>query len=335
MKKYFLLVLCCFSIVAFAQQRPQYTQYVLNNFLLNPALSGIENYTDVKLGYRQQWKGLPDAPQTSFVTANFALGDAYLWQNPLSFEEAGNDPRNQNYQQNYTASPAHHGVGFSAVIDKAAQLRTAAFNVSYAYHLPLNGTLNLSAGLAVGVTKIGIDVNALLLENPNDPALKNASESVYKPDLTVGLWLYGARFFSGLSIQQLLPQKLAFTDDANYNLGKQVPHLFLTSGYKIGVAEDFSFIPSVMVKLVNHVPISVDVNAKLNFKDKLWLGAGYRANDSINMMAGININHQFNLTYSYDFTTSQLNQVSSGSHEIVLGILLNNVYKVICPQKMW
>jgi hypothetical protein len=31
-----------------AQQRPHYTQYILNNFIVNPALAGIENYTDIK-----------------------------------------------------------------------------------------------------------------------------------------------------------------------------------------------------------------------------------------------------------------------------------------------
>ena len=45
-----------------AQQRPQYTQYILNNYILNPALSGIENYTDVKISGRDQWVGLGGAP---------------------------------------------------------------------------------------------------------------------------------------------------------------------------------------------------------------------------------------------------------------------------------
>ena len=57
----FLLILLCSCAQLMAQQRPQYTQYVFNNFLLNPALSGIENYTDVKAGYRSQWQGLQGA----------------------------------------------------------------------------------------------------------------------------------------------------------------------------------------------------------------------------------------------------------------------------------
>ena len=75
MKKWLLLLILCLNVRLYAQQRPQYSQYLLNSYLLNPALSGIENYTDVKLGYRQQWAGLQDAPKTAFVSAHWALGD--------------------------------------------------------------------------------------------------------------------------------------------------------------------------------------------------------------------------------------------------------------------
>jgi type IX secretion system PorP/SprF family membrane protein len=335
MKKWLLLLILCLNVRLYAQQRPQYSQYLLNSYLLNPALSGIENYTDVKLGYRQQWAGLQDAPKTAFLSAHWALGDEYLWANALSFEGDGNDPRSRSYTQNYTASPAHHGLGFLAVSDKAGQLSTTTFDVSYAYHMQLNNKLNLSLGVAGGLSRVAIDINALLLENPRDPALNNAANAQLLPDLSVGMWLYGANFFSGLSVQQILPQKLSFSGDEQYNTGKQVAHIFLNSGYKFYLAEDLNVTPSVLFKYIPHVPLSVDVNVKMGFKDRIWVGAGYRKQDALNMVAGFNINHLFNLTYSYDVTTSTLNQVSRGSHEIVLGLLLNNVYKVVCPQRQW
>lgn len=335
MKKWLLLLILCANVRLYAQQRPQYTQYLLNSYLLNPALSGIENYTDVKLGYRQQWAGLQDAPKTAFVSAHWALGDEYLWANALSFEGVGNDPRSRSYTQNYTASPAHHGLGFLAVSDKAGQLSTTTFDVSYAYHMQLSNKLNLSLGVAGGLSRVAIDINALLLENPRDPALNNAANAQLLPDLSAGLWLYGANFFSGLSVQQILLQKLSFSGDEQYNTGKQVAHVFLNSGYKFYLAEDLNITPSVLFKYIPHVPLSVDVNVKMGFKDRIWVGAGYRKQDALNMMAGFNINHLFNLTYSYDVTTSDLNQVSRGSHEVVLGLLLNNVYKVFCPQRQW
>ncbi len=319
----------------FAQQRPQYTQYLFNNFLLNPALSGIENYTDVKIGYRKQWSGIDNAPETTFASAHWKLGEDYLWKNPLSMPEKGDDPMSQNYMQNYTASPAHHGMGITIVNDKAGPISRFDANLTYAYHLQLSGTFNLALGAAVGVTRIGLDVNQLKLENSNDPALNNTIVSQFKPDLGMGLWLYGARFFAGASVQQILPQKLAFTSDPTYTAGKEVPHAFFTTGYKLFIDDEISVVPSVMVKYVNPSPISVDANLKVAFKDRIWIGGSYRAGDSFSGMAGINISKLFNITYSYDFTTSQLNKVSYGSHEIVLGLQLNNVYEVMSSMRMW
>ncbi len=333
--RYIYIALLVCSVPAIAQQRPQYTQYVYNNYLLNPALSGIENYTDIKMGYRKQWAGIENAPQTSFVTANWSLGSEYLWRNALSLPDKGDDPMSRNYMQNYTASPAHHGMGVVAVLDKTGPISRLDANVTYAYHLQLGSALNLSVGAAVGFSRIGLDLNMLQLEDPNDPALYGTIISQVRPDLGLGVWLYGARFFAGVSAQQVLPQKLSFTSDPVYNTGKDVPHFFITTGYKLFVDDEIAVIPSIMVKQVSPAPVSVDANLKVSFKDKLWLGGSYRKNDSYSAIVGINVSKLFNLTYSYDFTTSDLNKVSNGSHEIVLGIQLNNLYEVLSTTRMW
>ncbi|MNW89236.1 PorP/SprF family type IX secretion system membrane protein [Pedobacter ghigonis] len=336
MKKFIVILALFASFTAFSQQKPQYTQYIFNQYLLNPALSGIENYIDFKGGYRKQWSGITDAPQTSFVSAHWALGDNQLWSNALTaFPEQTGNPMDRNYMQNYMSSPSHHGMGVTAVLDKTGPVKRLDANVTYAYHLQLSNNFNLSAGVAAGISSISLDVNALTFDTPYDPALNRALINQVKPDLSIGLWLYGARMFAGISVQQILPQKLSFTGENSYNLGKEVPHYFATAGYKFFVDEEISAIPSVMVKYVSPAPVSVDLNMKLAFKDKVWLGGSYRKDDSFSAMAGFNIGKMVNLTYSYDFSTSALNQVSNGSHEIVLGLMLNNIYKVPSYIKMW
>ncbi|WP_240186863.1 PorP/SprF family type IX secretion system membrane protein [Pedobacter nanyangensis] len=319
----------------FAQQRPQYTQYIFNNYLLNPALSGTENYTDIKVGHRSQWSGIEHAPKTSFLSAHWSLGDDYLWGNPLSLPGNGDDPMSRSYLQNYTSSPAHHGMGVMMVSDKAGPISRFDGGLSYAYHLQMSGTNNLSVGVYAGVSRIALDMKQITLENANDPALGNVVASQFKPDLAVGVWYYGARFFAGASAQQILPQKLSFTNSANYNTGKSVPHFFLTSGYKLFIDEDISAIPSFMVKRVEGLPISFDINLKLDYKNKIWIGGSYRKSDSYSAMMGINFKRFLNLTYAYDFTVSELNTVSNGSHEIVLGFQLNNVYQVFSGGRTW
>ena len=75
MKKNILLIFLL-SVCAFlnAQQRPHYTQYILNNYILNPALSGIENYTDLKISGRDQWVGLEGAPRTAYISVHTPIG---------------------------------------------------------------------------------------------------------------------------------------------------------------------------------------------------------------------------------------------------------------------
>jgi len=336
LKNYILIFALLVSTKAFSQQKPQYTQYIFNQYLLNPALSGIENYIDFKAGYRKQWAGINDAPQTSFVSAHWALGDNQLWSNALtSFPEETGNPMDRNYMQNYTSSPPHHGMGVTAVLDKTGPIKRLDANVTYAYHLQLSNNFNLSAGVAAGLSSISLDINALTFENPYEPSLNRAITNQLRPDLSVGVWLYGARMFAGVSAQQILSQKLSFSGDEAYNQGKAVPHFFGTVGYKFFLDDEIAAIPSVMVKYVQPAPVSVDLNMKIAFRDKLWLGGSYRKDDSFSAMAGFNIGKMLNLTYSYDFTTSDLNQVSNGSHEIVLGLLLNNIYKVPSYIRMW
>lgn len=336
LKKYlcFLLILVSYLPV-FAQQRPQYTQYIFNNYLLNPALSGVENYADIKVGHRAQWAGIESAPKTSFISAHWNLSDEYLWKNPLSLPEKGDDPMSRSYTQNYTSSPAHHGMGIMAVSDKAGPISRFDAGLTYAYHLQMSGTNNLAVGVYAGISRIALDVSAIKLETQTDPALGNVLASQFKPDIGLGVWYYGARFFAGASVQQILPMKLAFTNDANYGTGKSVPHFFLTSGYRLSIDDEISAIPSMMLKRVDGLPISLDANIKFDYKDKIWIGGSYRKSDSFSTMLGFNFKNFVNLTYAYDLTTSGLNAISNGSHEIVLGFQLNNAYEVFSGGRSW
>ncbi|MGB4398383.1 MAG: type IX secretion system membrane protein PorP/SprF [Daejeonella sp.] len=337
MKKCLLFIMLLGSFhCAYAQQRPQYTQYIFNNFILNPAISGIENYIDVKAGYRSQWQGLEGAPETSYISFHAPLGKNFLYGTSTSVPQSGGtNPNSRSYVQTYMASEPHHGIGFHVVSDKAGPISRTDVNATYAYHLGLSASVNLSLGVAAGLSKIYLDQSKIILENQIDPAIGSGDYGQLKPDLSAGLWLYGPRYFVGAAAQQLIASPISFSDDESYNQGRKVPHMFISAGYKVYLGDDFAAMPSAMVKVVSPVPVSVDVNLKLAYKDKLWMGASYRKDDALSAMAGFNIGSFINLGYSYDFTTSGLNTVSNGSHEIVLGVFLNNRYKVSCPQKSW
>lgn len=339
MKKTWILFygLCLFTQLAFAQQRPHYTQYILNNYILNPALSGIENYTDLKISGRDQWVGLNGAPKTAYISLHAPIGKKDYKTSATSFQVPGENPRGNSYWENYTASEPHHGVGFTLINDKTGLYNRTSLAATYAYHVGLSPTTNLSAGFSGGVTNISFNVSQAKTENPSDPALANGGiVSRLRPDIGAGLWLYSADYFVGVSAQQILPQKVSFVDNDKYGV-HLVPHFFATAGYRFLLNEDINALPSVMFKLVPGSPTmpQFDINCKLQYHDLLWIGGSYRLHDGYAAMVGLNVGNTFNISYAYDIANTPLNSVSNGTHELVLGFLLGNKYGDTCPRNVW
>ncbi len=334
-------LLLFFTAPVLGQQRPHYTQYILNNYILNPALSGIENYTDVKLSYRNQWVGFPGAPQTMYASVHGPIGKKDYKTTATSFEVPGENPRGRSYWEQYTASEPHHGIGASVINFRTGYINRFTVTGSYAYHLGLSPNLNLSAGFAAGISTITIDGSKIDLANPVDPAIGSAAAQLRKiqPELNAGLWLYSDRFFAGLSAQQIIPQRLTLTDNT-LRQSTLVPHVFTTAGYRILLSEDINLLPSFMLRYISSMPLFMDVNVKAQYQDRFWLGGNYRIKEGFSVMAGLNVSNTFNVSYSFD---SYFNRQASyllpfmqrGSHEIVLGFLLGNRYGDLCPRNVW
>lgn len=326
------IIFTCIAGLATAQQRPQYTQYIFNNYLLNPALSGIENYTNVMAGYRSQWTGLQGAPVTSYITFNTPLGSRFINGDASAFPAAGGEnPASRLYTQYYQAAEPHHGIGFTLVTDKAGPITQTDINATYAYHIGISARFNLALGVAAGLSRTALNTSEITTEYV-DPAIYNGKGGQWSPDLGAGIWGYSSNYYFGISAQQILPQNLYYTASNSLYQNKSVPHFFFTAGYKIFMSDDLTFMPSFMVKEINPVPVTYDITGKISFRDVFWLGASYRHNDSMGILAGFNLSSLINVGYSYDITTSALNTVSNGTHEIVLSLLLNNRNKVQSPQ---
>ena len=339
MKRQLLLCYGFFGcLCASAQQRPHYTQYILNNYVLNPAISGIENYTDLKLSARDQWVGLNGAPQTFYLTVHAPLGKSDYKTTATSYAVPGENPRGKAYWENYTASAPHHGVGLSLISDQTGNFNRTTIAGSYAYHIGLNPTTNLALGVSPGITRINRNLAQTDFGGGvnTDPAQANTETSNrLRPDLSAGLWLYSASYFVGLSAQQIIPQKLAFVDDAAYNQGRLIPHLFLTAGYRFLLNDDINALPSVMVKYVSPNNPQVDVNVKMQYRDLFWMGASIRVKEGYQGMIGVNLANAFNVGYAYDFSQTALQTASHGTHEFIVGFFLGNRYDDSCPRAVW
>ncbi len=339
LKQFLIGVNVFLFLQAGAQQRPYYTQYIMNNYIINPAVAGIENYWDVKASHRLQWVGLQDAPVTTYLTIHGPLRKSdYERESATSFHAYGENPRGQAYWQDYSAAEPHHGVGFTMINDKTGPLNRFAAYGTYAYHIGLSPSTSLSAGFSAGITNMSLDASKLNFGGTTvDPAVATSGViNRIKPDISAGLWLYSKNYFLGLAAQQIIPQQLAFSDNTVYlENGKLLPHIFFSAGYRMALSDDVSFLPSALVRYISPLPLGFDFNAKFQYQDIIWAGASYRYQDGFAAMVGLNVNHSINIGYSYDVQTSTLNTVSKGTHEILIGFLLGNKYGDWCPKNIW
>lgn len=321
-----------------AQQRPIYTQYVLNNFIINPAVAGIENYTDVKISHRNQWVGIDGAPVTTYITihAPWKRSD-YTRETATGFRTPGDNPRGKAYWQDYTSAEPHSGVGLTIVNDRTGPLNRFGAGVTYAYHTGISSRTSLSAGISAGIQNMTLNASKLVFDVPVDPAVAGSGYlNKMLPDISAGLWLYSANYYVGLAAQNIVPNKLKFTGDTvKLAGGKLIPHMFLSAGYRFDLSDDISFLPSAMVRYVSPLPMGFDVNAKFQYRDLVWAGVSYRHNDGFAGMLGLNVSNTMNVGYSYDYTTSRLNTVSKGTHEFLIGFLIGNRYGDWCPRNIW
>ena len=339
MKKFLFAISSLWFLQAVnGQQKPHYTQYILNQYIINPAITGIENYADVKLSHRHQWVGMQDAPVTTYFTIHGALGKKNYSESATSFRMPGQNPRGKSYWEEYTTPGPHHGIGLQVVNDATGPLNRFAAYGTYAYHLGLNPTTTLSAGFGAGITNLSLNTSKLDFGPiAIDPAVASSGIlNTLKPDINAGLYLYTGNYFIGVSAQQIIPQRIDYSDNAvKKTEGKFIPHLFGAAGYRFLVGEDLNFIPSIMVKYVDPLPVQFVLNAKLQYRDLVWLGASYRHEDGYAGMVGLNVANTVNVGYSYDYVTSSLNNYTKGSHEIIIGFTIGNKYGDGCPRNVW
>ena len=284
-----------------AQQLPQYSQYMLNDFSMNPAIAGTQPFFEVKSDNRYQWVGITDAPRTYMLTFDGPVTDKHI------------------------------GIGAYVYSDITGPTRRTGFDVSYSYHMKVNDWLNASLGLTTGIMQFAVDGQQINLGEAGDPALTSNLESVLVPNIGFGFYLYGNNFYLGASAPQLVESRLKLTSfsDAQNTLAT---HLYVTAGYKYAFNSDFTLEPTVVLKYVSPVPPQLDISARVTYLKKIWIGAGYRTEDAIYAMVGYTYQDNLSFGYSYDYSLSDIRNYSFGTNELFIGIKFNR-RTIVAPPK--
>lgn len=315
---FILLVIINFSKVE-AQQMAQYSQYMNNAYVINPAAGGTEDFMDIKASIRKQWVGFAGSPETYYVTAHSPLG------------RYSGKPHPRNKVRNF------HTLGGNIYKDVTGPTSRAGMYGSYSYNMALTSEIRVSMGVFLGAQQYKLDGNKLIFHDDGDFI---GVQSRVVPDGALGSWLYSDHFFLGLTAAQIFQSKLNFDVPSGSGLSpkhfsKLSNHYFIMGGYKFKLNEEWIIVPSALVKVVSPAPVSIDINAKVRFKDLFWFGASYRNLDSFVGLVGVTLLGKIDIGYSYDATISKINSYSSGSHEILVGFRLKPQKKIQCPSNFW
>jgi len=209
-------------------------------------------------------------------------------------------------------------VGGIIFNDKTGPTGRSGIVLSYAQHLPL-GNSKIAFGLSGILFQYLLDKSALTTdpEGGYDPTI-NSGETVKKiiPEATFGIYYYGENYYAGFSAPQLIQMKVDV--GGSRTLNKMVRHYFLNAGYKFKLSDEFAIEPSFMLKAIVAAPFQADINAKVHYKETIWLGFSYRTQEAVVIMLGVGKNN-FQIGYSYDATLTNIKKYSTGSHEIFIG----------------
>jgi type IX secretion system PorP/SprF family membrane protein len=290
-----------------AQQVPLYSQYMMNGFLLNPAVAGSEGYTAINLTAREQWLGLKNAPKTHAVS-----GQTRLLKN--SYISKGASVRKR---QKLSSRSGKVGLGGYVFNDINGAISRTGMQLSYAYHIRMRQS-QLSFGLSGLFYQFAVNGSKIVLEEERDIFYEMADKSIFIPDANAGIYYSDPNFFIGFSASQLFQSALRL-GEKGYAEYKMKRYYYLTGGYDIPINRAVTLEPSFLFKANENFVWQADINAKLIFNEEYWGGLSYRTGGAIILMGGVKVD-KFLFGYAFDYTLSSIMKHSYGSHEFMLAV---------------
>ena len=298
--KTILTIICAFILQSmYSQQDSQYTQYMYNTPLVNPAYAGSRETITAFLLHRNQWVGLDGAPVTNNFSINMPVGDS------------------------------NFGVGLNFVNDEIGPVAENQISVDLAYFIQISENYKLSLGLKGTGNLFQLDVNKLRIYDPADPQFQNMNTE-FSPNVGAGLYLFSDKTYFGLSVPNFF-ESYRYNDN-NIEITNEKMHFYFIAGHVFTLSDNIDFKPAVLSKIVEGAPLQADITANFLFFDKLTLGAAYRWDASVSALAGFQISDSWFIGYGYDLETTKLANYNSGSHEIFLRYEFFNRSRVSAPR---
>jgi len=305
-KLIYISFLVLFLQNAFAQQDPQYSQYMFNQVVINPAYIGSKEALCATMDLRKQWVAMEGSPRTGTISLHGPLPGKSI------------------------------GLGGHLINEAIGPVKWSAAYFDFAYRFKL-GKGKLSLGLAGGLVNYNMTLSQSDYKDPGEvfPNQNLGSKSAF--DAGTGFYYYTNSFYMGGSITHINRPNLYkdvyyFTNattavkDTSYINFNLRPHSFLYFGKGFLINENLVINPSILFK--NDSPgsrpvSSVDVNCNFLINKKLWLGFSYRNGYGIVGLFQYSVTDQLKVGYSYDLGFNRIGIVGRGSHELMIGYNFN------------
>lgn len=307
------MVACVITFASFSQQDPQYSQYMFNQLVINPAYTGSRDALSSVIDLRQQWLSMPGAPTTANISAH----------SPLKMESIG--------------------VGGHLVHDRIGPTASTSAYGDFAYRLKFANS-SLSFGLSAGIVNLNFRTSEMKFKNQGEVFENQYPGAKTIFDAGVGLYYKTKRFYIGASATHITKpvvynQNIVTTNNTTTKLYFSLkPHVFLTSGYAFSINDNCIINPSVLVKTIqsNNLKPSVDINCNVLLKNCIWLGASYKVKYGFSALAQYYINENFKIGYCYEFGLNRIGTNGGSTHEIMFGYDLK-MYKnkTLSPRQLF
>ncbi len=316
-----LLLVIVLSPAAFAQQDPQYTMFMFNRFVQNPAYAGALQATNITGLGRAQWVGIPQAPNTTTASIN-------------GYSKA-----------------LHGGLGAYLIGDRLGPLSTVGIKGAYAFHLEFGDKKAfLNVGVAGGIYQKVLNGDWIYNQSAGiDPVLPLTKEPILVPDLDAGMYFHVPlrdasssaypqdRFYIGAAVSHILEPSMeslmAVPDQVNTVLSRGIS---AQAGYVFDLGPSVFLEPNVNFRMAG--PTSqFDLNLNL-YVSPMVFGISHRGfvganNDSFSGLVGFNASTYLFIGYSYDYTTSGLGRFTTGSHEVIVSYTFPSKFKNLPPRR--
>ena len=300
-----------------AQQMPLYSQYIMNAYLLNPAITGSDGYTTFNLTARQQWLGFPDAPASRSVS-----GETRLLRKSHVIKS-----KSVNKRSLKPSTKGRVGLGGFIYDDRNGAVRRTGLQASYAYHIFIKET-QMSFGLSAGVFQFRIDDNDLIFADQldggptHDLVALGYQKVTYVPDANLGFYVSDPRFYGGISVNQLFQAYLRI-GNRQFDEFRMIRHYYLLGGYRYNLSAKYTLEPNFLFKATEKKAFQLDAGAKVVYNQDFWGGLVFRTNGTLIVLAGVKVK-QLYIGYSFDYMFSSIEKHTYGSHELVLALKLGD-----------